>query len=95
MNRFPVHAVASAALLAAMAFATTPGLAASRCDNPNGRIEQRACAKAAESAQALRRFVERTRMIYALYYYDFAPEDRDTAAAAVQPSHVAELTKAP
>ena len=44
-------------------------------------IEQRTCDKAAAGADALRRFVERTRGIYALYYPDFARDDERSANA--------------
>ena len=61
---------------------THPAFAAGRCDKPNGAVEQRACEKAAEGPDALRRFVQRTRMIHALYYYDYARERAPAAAIA-------------
>jgi hypothetical protein len=82
MKRFPTPTIAVVALLAGVAIAPQPVLAASRCDKPNGMIEQRACAKAAEGADALRRFVERTRSIYGLYYFDFARSDAPAVATA-------------
>lgn len=45
--------------------------AASRCDAPRDRIDRTACAKAAESSTALRHYVERTRGIYQLYFWDY------------------------
>lgn len=78
MKRFTLSLLAGLMVSAGIAFTATPGLAASRCDHPSGMIDQRACAKAAEGSEALRRFVERTRMIYSLYFYDYA---RDEVAA--------------
>jgi hypothetical protein len=80
-----VNATLSATLIAA-AFAA-PAIAATpyRCDAPQGIGERQACAKAAEGATELRRFVERTRMIYGLYFWDFVRPDEAparTAAAA-------------
>jgi hypothetical protein len=59
---------------------------AHRCDNPAPGGEARACAADAQGADALRRFVARTRMIYGLYYFDLrreAPEPRADAATRV------------
>jgi hypothetical protein len=42
-----------------------------RCDNPQGSVDRRACEMAAQGPEALRRFVERTRGIYELYYWDY------------------------
>jgi hypothetical protein len=67
--------VTTATLLAAILSA--PGFAAnSKCANPVGSVEQRACAMAASGPDALRHFIERTRGIYNLYYWDFAPAER-------------------
>lgn len=59
--------------------------AASRCDAPRDQADRTACAKAAESATALRQYVERTRGIYQLHYWDYTtPEqiERQHARAA-------------
>ena len=72
MKHFSIYS-ASVAMLAAVAL--TPALAATKCDNPKGAIELRACAKAVEGADALRRFVTRTASIYALYYFEYARSD--------------------
>ena len=45
------------------------------CTKPNGSIEQRACAVAAAGPEVLRRFIERTRSIYNLYYWDYVRTD--------------------
>jgi hypothetical protein len=81
-------------VVAVAAIVPTPALAGNRCDTPNGSIEQRACAKAAEGADALRRFVERTRTIYALNYFDYA-RGEDPAVASSQPVRVVEAKTAP
>jgi hypothetical protein len=69
MKRF--HLVTAAAILAAGAWIPAAS-AQSPCASPRGSVEQRACAAAAQGPDALRRFVTRTRHIYALYYADFA-----------------------
>ena len=52
------------------------------CNNPRGSVETRACAKAKEGPDALRRFIDRTRMIYALDYQDYAPKYNESQVAA-------------
>ena len=59
------------ALLAAIAFAPTAALSEYKCDNPTSTIDKRVCAKAAEGADALRRFVTSTRMIWQLDIWDY------------------------
>jgi hypothetical protein len=59
--------------------------AAPRCDAPRDQADRTACAKAAESPSALRQYVERTRAIHQLYYWDYTtPEqvERQHARAA-------------
>jgi hypothetical protein len=68
---------------AAITVSARPSAAKSKCDQPQGIGEQRACAEAARNFEALRSFVLRTRMIYGLYLLDFVPpEDRWTQAPA-------------
>ena len=76
MNRFQVPTAVATVLLATIAFAPGAAQADNRCANPNGSIEQRACAMAAAGPDALRHFVERTRGIYGLYYWDYVRADR-------------------
>ena len=76
MKRFHVPTAAATALLAAIAFAPTAAHADFKCASPNGSIEMRACAMAAAGPDALRRFVQRTRNIYGLYYWDFVRAER-------------------
>lgn len=77
--------VAITALVCALASAAVPAAAAGRCDDARTMIDQRACREAAQGPDALRRFVERTRAIYALSYYDFAPEEPRAPTRVAQP----------
>jgi hypothetical protein len=43
------------------------------CAAPKGIEESRGCAAAKQGADTLRRYVDRTRMIHNLYYWDYAP----------------------
>jgi hypothetical protein len=53
-----------------------------KCDRPQlARVDATACAKAAESATALRRYVTRTRMIYNLQMSDYARFEGDEPKA--------------
>lgn len=52
-----------------------PAQARGKCDAPQNRIDVRACAAAAEGPDTLRRFVERTRAIYGLYFWDYVQDD--------------------
>jgi hypothetical protein len=70
MKRLQIS-TAVAASLAVLAFAPMVAHAADRCANPNGSVEERACAMAAQGPEALRRFAERTRGIYNIYFFDF------------------------
>ncbi len=72
MKLSPVRVCAAVASLAALSVLPLTAHAEYRCASPSGSIEQRACAMAAAGPDALRRFVERTRNIYLLYYYDYA-----------------------
>ncbi|HVO89914.1 MAG TPA: hypothetical protein VMV45_15340 [Casimicrobiaceae bacterium] len=65
-------------LAVGLAIALVPGFAsaANKCADPHGSIEQRACTMAAAGPDALRRFIQRTRAIYQLYYPDYAPRER-------------------
>lgn len=58
--------------------------AANRCDSPRAGPDARACAAAAQGPTELRRFVERTRAIYGLYYWDYARLEK--ASIAVEPA---------
>jgi len=84
MNARPSLSVGILALVATLASSSPPAQAASRCDDPQTAVDRRACSFAAQGPDALRRFVERTRAIYALYYPDYARGD-----GAIPPAPVA------
>jgi hypothetical protein len=89
MNAAPLIAACLFAAVASSAWAGENSSSNdSKCSAPNGIGERRACEKAKEGPEALRRFVERTRMIYGLHYWDFAPRTR--LAAQLEPSTIAQ-----
>ena len=67
---------------------TRPVATGYRCDNPQGSVDRRACEMAAQGPDALRRFVERTRGIYELYYWDYIQTPMHGAMAAT-PTRIA------
>jgi len=71
MKRIHIRLCTAVGSLAVVAFAPMSAHADDRCASPKGSIEERACAMAAAGPDALRRFVERTRGIYGLYYFDY------------------------
>ncbi len=79
MKHFLTQIGVAAALLATAASIPTVSFAQYRCDHASSMIDTRACAKAAEGPDALRSFVTRTRMIWGLYYWDYAPRDERVA----------------
>jgi hypothetical protein len=52
----------------------TAAYATPRCDAPIFPVDRVACAKAKESPEALRRFIERTQSIHMLYFGDYMSE---------------------
>src|SRR5262245_56227871 len=72
---------AAAALLAATPLLATDARAEYKCDKPQGFIDARACAKAKEGSDVLRMFIQRTRMIYGLYFWDYV-QPRDPSQRA-------------
>lgn len=64
-----------------------PAHAAVDCTAPAGIEQRRACKAAAEGAQSLRRFRERTRTIYAIHMQDYA---KAIAVAEVNPVRVSQ-----
>jgi hypothetical protein len=89
MNARSLPTTATLALVCAISGAAVPAQAAGRCDDPRTVIDQRACQAANQGPETLRRFVERTRMIYALSYYDFARDQaaKPVTATAAEPSN--------
>jgi hypothetical protein len=73
MNRF--KAIGSAILLVpALALVSTQARAEYKCNAPGAHIDRVACEKAKEGPQALRRYVERVRMIESLQFSDYVSE---------------------
>jgi hypothetical protein len=71
-NRSALMARASALILTTLTVAGAQ--ATPRCDNPTFPVDRVACAKAKESPEALRRFIERTQSIHMLYFWDYMSE---------------------
>ena len=72
MNATHLIAASLFAAIGSTALASETGFSNdSKCNAPTGIGERRACEKAKEGSEALRRSVERTRMIYGLSYWDF------------------------
>ena len=82
MKRRLAQCSAVASLFAAMVFAPT-AMAQNKCDNPRTVIDQRACAKAAESMEALHQFVWRTRLIWNLNMADYTKTEQPRIFASV------------
>lgn len=71
-KRFALLARAPALILTALTVASAQ--ATPRCDDPTFPVDRVACAKAKESPEALRRFIERTQSIHMLYFWDYMSE---------------------
>jgi hypothetical protein len=70
MTRFRNRAALALAVLTMTGFAH----AEYRCDAPPTPLDRRACEKAKEGPQALRRFVEAQRPLHSLYFFDYMTE---------------------
>jgi hypothetical protein len=68
-NRFALLARVSALILTSSTVAAAQ--ATPRCEAPAFPVDRVACAKAKESPEALRRFIERTQSIHMLYFGDY------------------------
>jgi hypothetical protein len=71
-NRIAFPARAPALIMATLTVAAAQ--ATPRCDNPTFPVDRVACAKAKDSPEALRRFIERTQSIHMLYFWDYMSE---------------------
>ena len=92
MNRF--KAIGSAFLLVpALVLLSTQARAEFKCDSPTVRIDRVACEKAKESPSALRRYIERMRIIESLEFSDYV-NDAQVAAWAQNESNRAATKKA-
>jgi hypothetical protein len=88
-SNLAVFATGTASIFATalLTLAATPAAsAAPRCENPGLMADRKACEKAREGADALRRFVSRTQSIYGLYFWDYImPEQMDRQATTAAP----------
>lgn len=92
MNRF--KAIGSAfVLVPALALLSTQARAEFKCDSPTVRVDRVACEKAKESPSALRRYIERMRIIESLDFSDYV-NDAQQAAWAQSESNRATAKKA-
>jgi len=88
MRHTTLFKAATLALVTGAAIPSSPAFAAYRCDNPTAPFDLRACAIAAQGPDALRRYIERTRGIYSLYFFDYARVGAP-AVAATEPVRMA------
>ena len=73
------------ALLFSLVVAASSVQAATRCEVGNLSLpEEIACAKAAQSTEALRHYVQRTRALHGLYLWDYVKREESRAAEAEQ-----------
>ena len=92
MNRF--KAIGSALLFVpALALVSTQARAEFKCDKPQVHFDRVACEKAKESPEALRRYIERIRMIESLQFSDYV-NDAQARAWAQDESNRAPAKKA-
>lgn len=80
------------------AFVAGSAQAENRCKDPFSTLDQRVCALAKQGPDELRRFIDRTRSIYGLYFYDYATEadfERWEAARRAQQQHAVVATRRP
>lgn len=84
MNRNRISAWSAAAVVAA-SLVSTAAVAQARCATPELPGERMACEKAQQGPEELRRFINRTRMIYLLQFSDYMSDaDLDKRAAQRQ-----------
>lgn len=72
IRRSTAIAAASAALFVGL---ISTAAAEYRCIAPQGVAERQACEAARQGPTELRRFVQKTRPVFNLYFYDYAPRD--------------------
>ena len=75
------------AVSAGLVMAVAPLVSAhaeNRCASEQVGPDAKACAAAAQSPTELRRYVERTRGVYALYYWDYAHPSKAGMAAKAE-----------
>ena len=93
MNR--IKAIGSALLFVpALAVVSTQARAEFKCDAPSMNVDRIACEKAKEGPSALRRYIERVRMIDSLQFSDYVNEAQARAWAQTD-SNLVPAKKAP
>lgn len=93
MNRIRISASSSAAVLLAASLVSTAALAQTRCATPELPGERMACEKAKQGPDELRRFIERTRMIYLLQFSDYISDTDYAKRTAQQQPQAADTTR--
>ena len=87
MNRF--KAIGSALLFVpALSLVSTQARAEFKCDAPSMNVDRTACEKAKEGPSALRRYIERIRMIDSLQFSDYVNEAQARAWAQSESNRV-------
>jgi len=76
MDKPSFTALCSTALLVGAALFAPIAQAEYRCDPPRSQIDRRACEIAKQGPDALRQFIQRTRVIENLYFFDYVNEER-------------------
>ena len=79
-----IYAVGAGLVMAAAPLVSVH--AENRCDTQQVGADAKACAAAAQGSTELRRYVERTRGVYGLYYWDYAHPNKATTAASAPTS---------
>jgi len=62
-------------LIAVAALAAAPSFAAYKCHGPTGLVDSKGCAAAAQGPEALRRFIQRTQLMWGTTYFDYVRAD--------------------
>jgi hypothetical protein len=87
MNRF--KAIGSAILFVpALSLVSAQARAEFKCDAPSMNVDRIACEKAKEGPSALRRYIERVRMIDSLQFSDYVNEAQARAWAQSESNRV-------
>jgi hypothetical protein len=92
MNRNRISAWSAAAVVAA-SLVSTAAVAQTRCATPELPGERMACEKAQQGPTELRRFIERTRMIYLLQFSDYMSDAELDKRAAQRQAQATDTTR--
>jgi hypothetical protein len=74
MNSHSISGIA--AIVVPLALTLSAPAHAVDCAAPKQPADKRICSYAAQGDEAFRRFIQRTRGIYQIYYFDYVPESR-------------------